>query len=293
VARLGFGTPDIRARSPRLVVCEVSGYGSSGPYRDKKAYDLLVQSEAGLLSITGTTEVPSKVGISIADIAAGMYAFSGILAALLRRERSGEGAALEVSLFDALAEWMGYPLYFTAYGGTPPARSGARHAAIAPYGPYMAGDGNTVYLGLQNDREWDRFCREVLDDPHVAGDARFASNASRVAHREVLDAAIASVFAKWTADQLVARLDAAGIASARMNSVAELAVHPQLAERGRWREVASPAGPLRMLVPPFDIEGVELPMGPVPALGQHTDAILQELGYDAATIAAWRRDGVV
>ena len=293
VARLGFAAAGVRTRAPRLIVCEVSGYGSSGPYRDKKAYDLLVQSEAGLLSITGTPDAPSKVGISIADIAAGMYAFSGILAALLRRERTGEGAALEVSLFDALAEWMGYPLYFTAYGGTPPARSGARHAAIAPYGPYTAGDGKTVYLGLQNDREWERFCREVLEDPRLAADERFSSNAGRVANRDALDGAISSAFAQLTAEEVVARLDAAGIASARMNSVEEFAKHPQLAARSRWREVGSPAGPLRMLLPPFDIAGMEVPMGPVPALGEHTDAILQELGFDAATIAAWRRAGIV
>src|SRR5687768_16197532 len=218
VSRLGFGGAALRAAYPRLVTCEISGYGTSGPYRDKKAYDLLVQSEAGLVSITGTEETPSKVGISIADIAAGMYAFSGILAALLRRERTGEGAAVEVSLFDALAEWMGYPAYFTAYGGEAPPRTGARHAAIAPYGPYTAGDGKTVYLGLQNEREWARFCDQVLEQPSLALDPRFSSNSARVAHQDELTAMITAAFARSTAAAVVERLEAAGIANARMNS---------------------------------------------------------------------------
>src|SRR5688500_14644976 len=221
VSRLGFESAKLRAASPRLVTCEISGYGSSGPYRDKKAYDLLVQSEAGLLSITGTEETPSKVGISIADIAAGMYAFSGILAALLRRERTGEGAIVDISLFDALAEWMGYPAYYTEYGGTPPARTGARHAAIAPYGPYTAGDGKTIGLGLQNEREWARFCEEVLERPELVQDPRFASNATRVEHQQVLSAIIEAAFARVSASDVVARLDAAQIANARMNSMRE------------------------------------------------------------------------
>src|SRR5688572_19625081 len=219
VARLGFESAKLRAERPRLVTCEMSGYGSSGPYRDKKAYDLLVQSEAGLLSITGTEETPSKVGISIADIAAGMYAFSGVLAALLRRERTGEGAAVEVSMFDALAEWMGYRAYYTQYGGAAPSRSGARHASIAPYGPYAAGDGQVVYLGLQNEREWTRFCDEVLRQPGLSSDARFTSNSSRVEHQEALDQVITQAFVNLPAADVVARLDAAGIANARMNTV--------------------------------------------------------------------------
>ena len=293
VARLGFESATLRAERPRLVTCEISGYGSSGPYRDKKAYDLLVQSEAGLLSITGTEDTPSKVGISIADIAAGMYAFSGVLAALLRRERTGEGAAVEVSMFDALAEWMGYPAYFTEYGGTAPSRSGARHASIAPYGPYAAGDGQVVYLGLQNEREWARFCDEVLRQPELSSDDRFATNTARAAHKDALDQAITGAFANATAAEVVARLDAAGIANARMNTVGEFLAHPQLTARHRWRDVASPAGTLHALVPPIDLAGTDPVMGPIPALGEHTDAILREIGYDAETISDWRQRGVV
>jgi crotonobetainyl-CoA:carnitine CoA-transferase CaiB-like acyl-CoA transferase len=245
------------------------------------------------VSITGTDATPSKVGISIADIAAGMYAFSGILAALLRRERTGEGAALEVSLFDAVAEWMGYPAYYTEYGGGAPARTGARHAAIAPYGPYEAGDGKAVYFGIQNDREWARFCEQVLNRPELSVDPRFSSNASRVEHQAALDEVIAASFAPLTAAVVVERLDAAGIANARMNTVREFLDHPQLAARNRWRQVDSPVGPLRALVPPFTLDGQEPEMGAIPAVGQHTDAILGELGFDAATIASWRGSGIV
>jgi itaconate CoA-transferase len=293
MGRLGFASSMLHERYPRLVMCEISGYGTDGPYRDKKAYDLLVQSEAGLVSITGTPDVPSKVGVSIADIAAGMYAFSGILAALLRRERTGTGAVLDISMFDALAEWMGYPAYYTGYGGAPLPRSGAAHAAIAPYGPYTAGDGKVVYLGLQNEREWARFCADVLGDPALAADPRFSANADRVAHRSELDALINRAFATHSAEAVLARLDAAQIANARMNTVEEFLEHPQLAARNRWREVDSAAGPIRALVPPFGIDDVEPRMGRIPDVGEHTDAILGELGYDAGTITAWRRDGVI
>jgi crotonobetainyl-CoA:carnitine CoA-transferase CaiB-like acyl-CoA transferase len=293
VARLGFDTAGLRHAYSRLITCEISGYGSSGPYRDKKAYDLLIQSEAGLVSITGTDGTPSKVGISIADIAAGMYAYSAILAALLRRERTGEGAVVEVSLFDSLAEWMGYPAYFTEYGGAQPARTGARHAAIAPYGPYRAGDGKVVYLGLQNEREWVRFCERVLNRPELADDPRFSTNSSRVQNHETLEAVITGAFARSSAAEVVQRLDAADIANARMNSVREFLDHPQLAARDRWDEIESPAGRLRALKPPFMLDDVECPMGAVPALGAHTDAVLRELGFDAATIASWRAAGIV
>jgi crotonobetainyl-CoA:carnitine CoA-transferase CaiB-like acyl-CoA transferase len=293
MGRLGFASAALRDQHPRLVVCEISGYGTDGPYRDKKAYDLLVQSEAGLVSITGTPEVPSKVGVSIADIAAGMYAFSGVLAALLRRAQTGEGAVLDVSMFDALAEWMGYPAYYTGYGGTPLPRSGAAHAAIAPYGPYTTGDGKVVYLGLQNEREWARFCADVLEQPSLATDPRFSANAERVANRTALDALITASFAASSADQVVAQLDAAQIANARMNTVQEFLDHPQLAARHRWREVESSAGPIRALVPPFGFSDVEPKMGPIPTIGEHTDAILGELGYDAMTIAKWRDEGIV
>jgi crotonobetainyl-CoA:carnitine CoA-transferase CaiB-like acyl-CoA transferase len=292
MARLGFASADIRRQHPRLVVCEVSGYGSDGPYREKKAYDLLVQSETGVLSVTGTGDEPAKVGISVADISAGMYAFSGVLAALLRREKTGEGSALEISLFDSLAEWMSYPVYYT-YGGTPPPRSGARHAVIAPYGPYTAGDGRVVYLGLQNEREWVRFCADVIGRPEMATDARFSSNPRRVEHRDELDAAITEAFRNLTADQVIERLDAAQIANARMNTVEELIAHPQLASRDRWREVDSPAGPVRLLKPPFNFEGIEDRMGRIPSVGEHTDAILAEVGIDAASIAEWRSKGII
>jgi len=292
MARLGFATVDVRHEHPQLVVCEVSGYGSDGPYREKKAYDLLVQSEAGVLSVTGTNEEPAKVGISVADISAGMYAFSGVLAALIRRGKTGKGSALEISLFDSLAEWMSYPVYY-AYGGTPPPRSGARHAVIAPYGPYTAADGNVVYLGLQNEREWVRFCAQVIGRPEMAADPRFSSNPRRVAHRDELDAAITDAFSGLTAKQVIERLEAAQIANARMNTVQELIAHPQLASRDRWREVASPAGPVRMLKPPFNFDGVEALMGPIPSVGEHTDAILGELGIASETVADWRARGIV
>ena len=293
MGRLGFGSALLREAHPRLVVCEISGYGTTGPYRDKKAYDLLVQSEAGLVSITGTPDTPSKVGISVADISAGMYAFSGILAALLRRERTGEGATLDVSLFDSLAEWMGFPAYYTGYGGTPPPRSGARNAVIAPYGPYTAGDGKVVYLGLQNEREWARFCEAVLERPELASDERFNSNSKRVARRDDMDALITAAFSRLTAADVIDRLEAAGIANARMNTVDEFLKHRQLAARDRWRAVGSPVGPIRAVVPPFNIEGVEIPMRPIPAVGEHTDAILGELGFSAGTVSEWRRAGIV
>ena len=291
-ARIGAATADLRARHPRLIVCDVSGYGSSGPYAQKKAYDLLVQSEVGLTSITGTDAAPSKVGISVADIAAGMYAYSGILTALIARGVSGEGATVEVSLFDALAEWMGAPAYYTGYGGTPPARTGANHASIAPYGPFAGADGREVYLGIQNAREWTRFCADVLQHPELIDDERFSTNALRVRHRAALHDAINAVFRTLTADRILERLDAAQIANARMNTVVEFLAHPQLAGRDVWRRIDSPAGPLRATIPPARISGVDPVMGPVPALGEHGEAILLELGFDRDTIARWRTEGV-
>jgi itaconate CoA-transferase len=292
MARLGFASADVRRDYPRLIACEVSGYGSSGPYRDKKAYDLLVQSEAGVLSITGSEEEPAKVGISIADISAGMYAFSSVLAALLRREKTGEGSSVEVSLFDSLAEWMSYPIYYS-YGGAPPPRNGARHAVIAPYGPYPAGDGKIIYLGIQNEREWARFCAEVLGRAEMATDPRFSSNTRRVEHRDELDAVIMAAFSGLTAQDVIARLESAQIANARMNTVQEVTNHPQLAARDRWRDVPSAAGPVRMLVPPFNFEGMDIPMSAIPSVGEHTEAILGELGIGGATVADWRLKGIV
>jgi itaconate CoA-transferase len=286
--RLGFGAAALRERYPRLIVGEISGYGSSGPYRDKKVYDLLLQCEAGLLSITGTPETPSKAGISVADIAAGTYAYSGVLTALYARERTGQGTSFEVSMLEALGEWMGYPAYFTAYGGSPPPRTGAGHATIAPYGPFPTGDGEVVFLGVQNEREWARFCAEVLARPECAADPRFATNSRRVTNGEALHAVIQEVFGTLSTDQAIARLDAAQIASARLNTVQEFWEHPQLRARDRWREVDSPAGRLQALLPPVTMDGVEAAMGPVPALGQHTEAILGELGLDAETIGRLR-----
>jgi itaconate CoA-transferase len=292
VERLGFGTQELRAKYPRLIVCNLSGYGSSGPYRDKKAYDMLVQAETGLISITGTPETPCKVGISAADVACGMYAYTGILTALLARSKTGHGVALETSLLDALGEWMSYPAYY-AMGGTAPPRSGANHATIAPYGPVESGDNKLVYLGLQNEREWKRFCEVVLENPSLAVDARFDSNAKRVQNRPQLDVAMQEVFGKLTADEIIARLDKAQIANSRMNTVQEFVEHPQLKARQRWTTVDSSAGPLPALLPPVTMENVDTVMKAVPELGQHTDAILAEFGFDRNTIADWHEGKII
>jgi crotonobetainyl-CoA:carnitine CoA-transferase CaiB-like acyl-CoA transferase len=249
-----------------------------------------VQSETGVIDVTGTAGEAVKVGISVADIAAGMYAYSGILTALIARQSTGRGTAVEVSLFDALSEWMSAPDYFTHYGGVPPPRSGAHHATIAPYGPHATRDG-TVYLGIQNGREWTRFCRDVLEQPALDEDDRFRTNPSRVAHRDELTTVIDSVFSRLGTDEVIARLERAGIANARLRSIGEFRDHPQ--RTPRWREIDSPAGPLRALVPPVDMAGVEPVMGPVPSLGEHTDAILEALGFGADRVAAWRREGVI
>ena len=291
--RVSLGTGELRQKYPRLIVCNLSGYGASGPYRDKKAYDLLIQSEAGLLSITGTEEEPSKAGISVADIAGGMYAYSAILTALFMRQLTGQGTTIEVSLFEALGEWMGYPAYYTKYGGKAPARTGAAHAAIAPYGPFESGDQKRVFLGVQNEREWERFCRVVLQRRELATDPRFDSGPRRVANRRDLHVAIEEVFSRLTASEIIARLEEAQIANARMNSVQEFIEHPQLASRKRWREIDSPVGKLSALIPPVDVAGVEPVMGPIPSLGQHSDLILTEIGFDAPTVQSWRERGVI
>ena len=291
--RLGFGAERLREEHPRLIDCGISGYGSTGPYRDKKAYDLLVQCETGLVSTTGTPETPSKVGISAADIAAGMYAYTGILTALYMRERTGEGAALEVSLLEALGEWMGFPAYFTGYGGSQPPRTGASHAAIAPYGPFEAGDGRVVFLGLQNEREWVKFCEAVLERPELATDPRFDTNSRRVENGEELDEAIEGAFKDLTSEEVISRLDEARIANARMRTVQEFLDHPQLEARDRWREVDSHVGPIRALVPPVTMQGVESVMEPIPEVGEHTDAILEELDLDPDAVGSLREAGAV
>jgi len=273
--RLGLGAASLLARHPRLICCSVSGYGPDGPYAAKKAYDLLVQCEAGLLSVTGTPEAPCKAGISVADIAAGMYAYSGVLTALYERERTGRGSSFAVSLLDALGEWMSQPYLYTVYGGQEPRRTGARHASISPYGPYRA-RGGEVFIGLQNEREWVVLCDKVLGRDQVGAAERFATNPDRVKHDDELTAIIEGVLGSLSPDEAVARLDAAGIASARLRTPAEFAAHPQLEARDRWREADTPAGPVRTLLPPVTMPGRPAAMGAVPALGQHTEAVLAE-----------------
>jgi crotonobetainyl-CoA:carnitine CoA-transferase CaiB-like acyl-CoA transferase len=293
VERLGFGAARLREHHPRLIQCSISGYGESGPYAHKKAYDLLIQCETGVLSITGTPETPTKVGISIADIAAGMYAYSNILLALYHREHTGMGASFEVSLFEALGEWMTQPAYFSAYSGAAPPRSGANHASIAPYGPFVSRDEQTVFLGVQNEREWRTFCERVLESPDLAADERFSTNVRRVANREALDASIQAVFAGLTADQIEARLERAQIATARLRSAHDFWEHPQLQARGRWRDVESPVGPLRALLPPITMQDVEPRMDPIPAVGEHTTAILYWLGFSDEQIDQLRREHII
>ena len=291
-ARLGLGFDRLSKLKPGIIVCDISGYGDDvqqpGPYRDKKAYDLLIQSEAGFVSVTGTPDEPSKAGASIADIAAGMVAYSQILAALMQRMQTGQGQRIDVSMLEALAEWTSYPLYYAFEGQAPPPRTGAAHATIYPYGPFPAGgDGGTVMLGLQNEREWARFCEHVLLQPALATDPRFAGNARRVAARELLQAIIVTAFSSLTAPQLAQRLEAAQIANARVNTMQEVWDHPQLKARGRWREVGTSAGPVPAMLPPGSWDTGPR-MDPVPALGEHTAAILAELGLTNAAIAALR-----
>jgi itaconate CoA-transferase len=290
--RLGLGADVLRQRYPRLVVCNLTGYGTSGPYAGKKAYDLIIQSEVGMLSVTGTEATPCKVGVSIADISAGMYAYSGILTALLARKDTGEGTIVDVALLDALGEWMGYAAYYTQYGGTQPPRTGASHATIAPYGPYRTCDGSVV-IAVHSNREWAHFCIRVLQQPELAEDTRFQTNVSRVQHRDALTTAIEAVLIHLPSAEVIRRLEAANIANARVNSMREYLQHPQLAERARWREVDSPAGRIRALVPPVRLQDITPAMGAIPALGQHSRAILEELEFDRDTIAEWAKAGVI
>ncbi|MGH7902853.1 MAG: CaiB/BaiF CoA transferase family protein [Candidatus Dormibacteraceae bacterium] len=290
---LGLGAERLRSDHPALIVCDISGYGSGGAYRDRRAYDLLIQCETGLLSITGSPESPAKAGISVADIAAAMYALSGILVALYRRERTGAGAALEVSVFDALAEWMGYPAHFTAGSGTPPPRTGARHAAIVPYGPFPSAKGPALFLAVQNEREWWRFCEMVLERPDLATDPRYVSNPDRVANRAELEAVIGKAMAAMPRDEAESRLEAAGIAFAHLNDMAGFIDHPQLTSRHRWQEIDTPGGRVPALLPPWIMGGFEPTMGPVPAVGEHTQEILAELGIDPGRIADLGRQGTI
>lgn len=291
--RLGLGAERLRELNPRLIHVSVSGYGSDGPYRTAKAYDALVQSEAGLVSVTGTEEFPAKTGISTADISAGMYAYSGILTALYTRERTGEGAALEVSLFDSLVEWMGFPLYFTRYGGSRPVRAGTSHAAIAPYGTFACGDGAQVVLAIQNEREWQRFCETVLGRPEIALDPRFDRAAQRFAQREELEAVIDEVFAGYSGDACEKLLLEAQVAHARQRDMSEVAAHPQLVDRGRWTSIDTPAGPIEAVLPPVTMSGVEYRMDPIPAVGEHSDTILAGIGRTPEQIAALHAEGTV
>ncbi len=290
-ARMGLSWEALHATHPRLIVCDISGYGDDGPYRDKKAYDLLIQSEAGFLSITGTPDTPSKAGCSIADIAAGMYAYTGILSALLLRGKTGEGSHIDVSMLESLGEWMGFPMYYAFDGAPPPPRAGASHASIYPYGPFAVGDGGTVMLGLQNEREWKVFCEQVLQDAALATDPRFDANAQRNAHRAELKALIEQTFAGMRTEQVEARLDVAQIANARMNDMAGLWAHPQLKARARWRSVGSPQGDIPALLPPGRSNAFDYRMDAVPQVGEHTESILRELGRSDAQIAALRASG--
>ena len=292
-ARLGLSYEALSARKPGIIVCDISGYGSDGPYRDKKAYDLLIQSEAGLLSVTGTPDTPSKTGPSMADIAAGMYAYSNILAALMHRAQTGQGQRIDLSMLESLTEWMGFPLYYSFDGASPPPRSGASHATIYPYGPFAAGDGKTVMLGLQNEREWKIFCDKVLMQPELAREERFSTNARRSDQRNELAALIVAAFAPMTAAQVAQRLEEAGIANARVNTMAEVWEHPQLQARARWRDVQTPSGPVAALLPPGSWQHGAPRMDAVPSLGQHTDEILRRYGYSDERIAELRAHGVV
>ena len=292
-ARLGLAAEDLLKKHPRLIVCDISGYGDSGPYASKKAYDLLVQSEAGVLSVTGTPEVPSKVGISIADIATGVYAYSGVLTALYRREKTGQGGRVEVTMLEALSEWMGYPLYYAHFSGAAPPRTGPDHATIVPYGRFQTGDGKSIMLGLQNEREWAVFCEQVLDQPKLAADPRYDTNVKRNERREEITKLINKVFSALTTEQLVAKLDGAGIANARINTPEEVWQHAQLKARERWREVGSPVGALPALLPPATLSGADSRMDPVPEIGEHTESILVELGFSGKQIAELNTAGAV
>ena len=292
-ARLGLSFEALHARFPRLIVCDISGYGEGGPYQDKKAYDLLIQSESGFISVTGTPEEGVKAGCSISDIAAGMYAYSSILNALLLRQRTGLGSRLDVSMLESMVEWMSFPMYYAFEGAPPPMRAGAAHASIYPYGPFPVGDGSTIMLGLQNEREWRIFCDKVLLAPELASDERFNSNSRRTQHRDALRTLIVQAFASLSGQAVSTRLETAGIANAQVNDMAGVWNHAQLKARERWREVGSPAGQLPALLPPASSSAFEPRMDAIPAVGEHTEQVLTSLGFDAAAIASLRANQAV
>ena len=291
--RMGLGPEILQKENPGLITCAISGYGNDGPYRDKKAYDLLIQSEAGFLSITGTPETPSKAGNSIADIAAGMYAYTNILAALLQRGKTGKGSVIDISMLEALSEWMSFPLYYAYQGAEPPPRNGASHATIYPYGPFKAGDGKTIMLGLQNEREWVQFCETVLENSPLAQDERFDRNFKRNEKRAELLEIINACFSKLTSEQLIARLEKAQIANAHLNDMEGLWKHEQLKARDRWTQVGTPNGPIPALLPPGLNDTYQYRMDAIPAVGEHTDSILKELGMTESEIAAMRASGAI
>jgi crotonobetainyl-CoA:carnitine CoA-transferase CaiB-like acyl-CoA transferase len=286
--RMGLSSAHLKSLNPRLIVCDISGYGNDGPYRDKKAYDLLIQSEAGFLSVTGTQDTPSKAGNSIADIAAGMYAYTNILSALMLRDKTGEGSHIDISMLEALGEWMGFPMYYAYEGASAPQRSGASHATIYPYGPFPVGDGNTIMLGLQNEREWLIFCEKVLDNPALAKEERFSLNFKRHENRIELEKIIVACFARLNIEQVTRLLEDAQIANARMNDMHGLWNHPQLLSRNRWSTIDSPVGEVPALLPPGVNNQYAYRMAAIPAVGEHTEAILKELGLDTEHIQALR-----
>jgi len=281
IERMGFDPNELTEKHPELIVCSLSGYGKGGPYEMKKAYDLLVQCEAGLVSITGSEEIPSKAGISIADIAAGMYAYTGVLTALLNRGKTGKGTVLEISMLEALGEWMGYPSYYAAYGGEEPRRAGASHSTIYPYGPFICGDGKTVFIGLQNEREWESFCLRILEQPELTNDLKFDSNYKRSENREELKMIIEKSFKSKTSDEVIEKVEEAKIANARLNTMKDFFEHPQLTARNRWQYVKTPAGEVAALKPPVTMKNAQSVMKPIPALGEHTESILKEIGMQS------------
>ena len=290
--RLGLSSHELRELNPRLITVDLTGYGNGGPLEDRKAYDLLIQAEAGLLSVTGSASEMVRAGISVADIAGGMYVYSAVLAALVHRGTTGEGTAIEVSLFDALIEWMGHPINYGLYTGEGPVRAGDSHPSIYPYGSFAAANGR-VQFGIQNQREWEAFCAQVLQRPEVVTDSRFATNDDRHSHRSDLAAVIEEVFETLTVSEVAHLLDEAGIANGRVNSISDVVDHPNLVERDRWRTIESAGGTIRTLRPPAIMHGHDEPIGPIPSVGQHTADILRELGYSDDRISELAASGSI